>query len=605
MDFRLQSQRRWIGWPVYPHGAPAGFFESVVAIELDGHFIVFSYLKENLFALVLAHMAYSPFGQPSADTPAAVIRMDSDIGNEITAVFPVSQQDERQVANDTAAVHANVAVEWQRGGLRRGMLRDQTAEIGGGLTDVANVIPAFRIDVGRETQLDQIGDLFEIFPQMDRSYGRRVKVQTNHNWYFTPWPQYPCKMILFDMPFSDDYNHHEDKNMPTLFSNIKLIGASDLIENGWLLVEGSRIASFGTGKPAQQLLDASDSTVDCKGGALLPGFIDLHTHGALGTDFLFGSVEQLEEISTFYAAHGVTGYLATTYAANPDEISYALQTLQSFMHFDSGARMLGVHLEGPWLNPSKAGAQNRDTIRTADPQEIISYLDSGLIRLVAVAPEIKENQWLIKACRERGITVAAGHTTATYEEMLDAIRMGVSQVTHCFNAMTPVNHREPGASGAALTRPELACELIADNVHVHPAVMDLLVKAKTPQGVILITDSIALAGMPDTEGFLEGQHITVSGGSARLDDGTLAGSILTMDVALHNLIQATGRPLEELWPCSSLNAARAIGLDGKKGQISPGFDADLVLLDSNLHVNLTMVEGQIRFNGDNKNLISL
>jgi len=388
-----------------------------------------------------------------------------------------------------------------------------------------------------------------------------------------------------------------DQITTTLLTNARMVGCPETIENGWLLVKGSRIKDFAPGMPGQEITTSADTIIDCQGGTLLPGFIDLHTHGALGADFVYGSMQQIDQISTFYAKHGVTGFLATTYSASPDEIKQSLKTLRACMHNNSGAQMLGVHLEGPWLNPAKAGAQNRSTIRTADPQEIIPFLDSDLVRLVAVAPEIKENQWLITACRERGITVAAGHTNATYEEMLAAIRMGVSQVTHCFNAMSPLNHREPGVVGAALTRPELACELIADNIHVHPAVMDLLVKTKTTQGVILVTDSIALAGMPDGEGFLEGQHITVSGGSARLDDGTLAGSTLTMDTALRNLILATGRPLEELWPCSSLNAVRAIGLDGQKGRIQPGFDADLALLDSNLHVKLTMVEGQIRFEG--------
>jgi len=381
-----------------------------------------------------------------------------------------------------------------------------------------------------------------------------------------------------------------------LFRNTRIIGSSDIIENGWLLVTNSRIETFGAGEPEENLVPTTDQIMDCQGATLLPGFIDLHTHGALGTDFVYGSAEQVDEIAVFYAEHGVTGFLATTYAAQPNELQQALQTLSKYIPGNRGAQMLGVHLEGPWLNPAKAGAQNRATLRAADPTEVIPYLESGLIRLVAVAPEIKENYWLISACRERGITVAAGHTHASYEEMLNAIQLGVSQVTHCFNAMPPLNHREPGALGAALTRSDLVCELIADNVHVHPAVMDLLVKAKTPRGVILISDSISLAGLPEGEGYLEGQRITVSDGSARLGDGTLAGSILTMDAALRNLIKATHRPLDELWPCSSLNAARAIGLDRRKGQIQTGFDADLILLDSNLHVKMTMVEGQIRFN---------
>ncbi|MDO9120260.1 MAG: amidohydrolase family protein, partial [Anaerolineaceae bacterium] len=164
-----------------------------------------------------------------------------------------------------------------------------------------------------------------------------------------------------------------------------------------------------------------------------------------------------------------------------------------------------------------------------------------------------------------------------------------------FNAMGSLHHREPGVVGAALSLPELNCELIADNIHVHPAVMDILDKAKTPRGVILITDSISAAGMPDGIYSLEGQPVILADGAARLADGTLAGSTLTMDAALRNFAIATHLPLEEIWMCSSLNAAQAIHLEERKGRIAPNYDADLVLLDSNLHVQLTVIEGQVCF----------
>lgn len=384
---------------------------------------------------------------------------------------------------------------------------------------------------------------------------------------------------------------HTSKNK--LFYNAKIIGLESPIEKGWLRTSGKHIQSFGNGTPDAALLNESTKSIDCEGYTLTPGFIDLHTHGACGTDFVFGTREEMDQISRFYASHGVTGFLATTYSASPVEISTAISTISSCIRHESGAKILGIHLEGPWLNPARAGAQDQASIRKASSDEVIPYLDSGLIRLVAVAPEIKENHWLISECVKRSIVVAAGHTLATYEEMQRAIALGVSQVTHCFNAMSGLHHREPGVVGTALLHSELKCELIADNIHVHPAVMKLLVNAKTPQGVILITDSISAAGMPDGVYSLEGQEVICKDASARLTDGTLAGSTLTMDAALRNLILAAGRPLEELWRCSSLNAAEAIHIADHKGKIAAGFDADLVLLDSNLHVQLTMVEGDI------------
>lgn len=381
----------------------------------------------------------------------------------------------------------------------------------------------------------------------------------------------------------------------TLFYNAKIIGAQNTIDNGWCKTIGNHIDSVGSGVAPSVITGSATTCIDCHGITLLPGFIDLHTHGALGADFVFGKAEELKAITSFFARHGVTSFLASTYAASQSEISSAIETIRVIKGSVPGARILGIHLEGPWLNPLKAGAQSMAHIRTAAPEEALPYLDSGLVRLVALAPEIIENQWMIPACSGRNITVAAGHTAATFAEMQVAVQLGITQVTHCFNAMGTLHHREPGVVGAALSLPELRCELIADNIHVHPAVMDILVKVKTPQGVILVTDSISAVGMPEGIYSLEGQQVTLANGSARLADGTLAGSTLTMDTALRNFASATHMPLEEIWMCSSLNAAQAIHIDDHKGRIAPNYDADLVLLDSNLHIQLTMIEGQVCF----------
>jgi N-acetylglucosamine-6-phosphate deacetylase len=375
-----------------------------------------------------------------------------------------------------------------------------------------------------------------------------------------------------------------------LLTNIQFIDAHDHRTSGWILVEGKKIKSLGQGQPKDFPVEV---IVDGKGLTVLPGMIDLHTHGALGHEMIGITAPDLQEMSQFYARHGVTGFLASTWTAPHKDISDAIAVTRSVMGNENGAKILGIHLEGPWLNLAYCGAQAKELIRPAERSEALEYLNTDLVRLVAVAPEIPENEWVIRECAHRGITVAAGHTNATYAEMKKAVEMGVTQVTHCFNAMRPLNHREPGTVGAAFDLPQIKCELIADNIHVNPVVMKLLVNVKGSENVILISDSISAAGMPDGVYSFEGARVTVTDGAARLDDGTLAGSTLTMDRALANVVKATGRPLGEMIQCASQNPARAIHLEDHKGQLRRDWDADLILVDQNLQVKLTMAEGLV------------
>jgi len=217
------------------------------------------------------------------------------------------------------------------------------------------------------------------------------------------------------------------------------------------------------------------------------------------------------------------------------------------------------------------------------------------VRLVSLAPEIPQNEWVIEECARRGITVSAGHTHASYDQMKTAVAHGVRQVTHCFNAMDPLGHREPGTVGAAMAFPEIRCELIADNIHVHPAVQQILVKVKGPQGVILVTDSVGVTGLPDGEYTWGAYTLRLQDGQVRLPGGQLAGSCLTLERALGNLCRNCDLPLSELWPASSLNAAQQLGIDSYTGSLEPGKRADLVLLDDAFHVHLTIAAGEIVF----------
>lgn len=377
-----------------------------------------------------------------------------------------------------------------------------------------------------------------------------------------------------------------------LFKNARIVTMMGLIPSGWLLLEGKTITRIGTGIapefPTAQVVDAQNNT-------LLPGFIDLHVHGAVGYECMDASRESLEHMAQFYAQHGVTSFLATTWTASRVQIWDALNQIAACQgQINNGASLLGAHLEGPYLNPVRCGAQDSSQIRRADREEALGFLDLNVIRLLALAPEFAENQWLVTECVRRGITVSAAHTAASYEDMEQAVELGLTQTTHTFNAMTALNHRLPGTVGAAMDFSSLNCELIADNVHVHPAVMRILLAAKGIDRIILISDAVRGAGLPPGSTYQQdGRTISVTQDRVNLPDGTLAGSSLTMDRALANFKHASRRPLEEIWQVSSLNAARAIHISHQKGSIEVGKDADLVLVDENINVQLTIAEGRI------------
>jgi N-acetylglucosamine-6-phosphate deacetylase len=367
---------------------------------------------------------------------------------------------------------------------------------------------------------------------------------------------------------------------------------------GWITVEGRKIAAMGQGEPPPRVTAGAD-VLAADGLVAMPGFIDLHAHGAVGADVMDADPDGLRRMARFFAGHGVTAWLAATMTATGQDTERALEAVRAVTGpVEGGATLLGAYLEGPYLNPARAGAQDPELIRPADRAEAARLLDHGVVRVLVVAPEVEENRWLVAEAAARGLTVSAGHTDATYDQALQAVEDGVRHVTHAFNAMRPLGHREPGMLGAALVVPELRCELVADTVHVHPAAMRLLVAAKGTGGVVLVSDAMRATGLPDGAYTVGDRPAFSMDGAIRLGDGTLAGSVLTLDRALHNLQAATGRPLAELWPAASRNAAQAIGVDDAKGTLEPGRDADLVLLDPALRVVVTVAEGAVVHGGD-------
>jgi N-acetylglucosamine-6-phosphate deacetylase len=374
-----------------------------------------------------------------------------------------------------------------------------------------------------------------------------------------------------------------------LITHARILTLAGVIADGWLHCADGKIAALGDGTPPA----IDDSIYEAGGNWLLPGMIDLHVHGAVGRDTMDANADGLRAMARCYAQHGVTGFLATTWTDSRPRIHAALTTIAAHSgRIAGGATLLGAHLEGPYLNPVRCGAQDSTHIRRADREEATAFLDYGVIRLLALAPEYPENEWLIEACVQRGITVSAAHTDATYSQMQRAVTLGVTQTTHTFNAMRPLHQREPGTLGAALTLPELRCELIADNVHVHPVTQAILWQAKGRDHVILISDAVRAAGMAQGSRYLQDGRETVVRDAAYLADGTLAGSSSTLDTMVAKFMAATGAALPEVWVCVSRNPARAIGMDDRKGSIVIGMDADLIVMDDALTVQATIIAGE-------------
>lgn len=384
---------------------------------------------------------------------------------------------------------------------------------------------------------------------------------------------------------------------PSIINDARLVAETASYDRAWLRVENGKIAAIAPGElpglPESNIIDANGAT-------LLPGFIDIHAHGGGGFDVMDGDADSLAGMARFFARGGVTAFLATTWTDSREGIQQALQAAASALDMPTGgARLLGAHLEGPYLNAEKCGAQHSAYIRRADPAEALPWLDLNVIRLLSLAPEFPENRWLIEEAVSRGVTVSVAHSNGSFDQIRSARDLGLSHATHAFNAMSPLHHRQPGVVGAVLSLDDINCELICDLEHVHPAAVEILWRCKGVDRLILISDSVKIAGMPDGRYQFSHQEVEKKDGSVRIcADGSLAGTTLAMNAALRNLMSVTKLPVEALWRTASLNAARAIGVDDSKGSIALGKDADLVLVDDQLNVHMTIVEGQIVYARD-------
>jgi N-acetylglucosamine-6-phosphate deacetylase len=397
------------------------------------------------------------------------------------------------------------------------------------------------------------------------------------------------------------------KNEPTsvLLRNASLVLPDRTIESSSLLIENGRIARVAT---AAETTPTSESTIDLSGLTIFPGFIDVHIHGAMGVDTLNASAENLAQAAAFLSQHGVTAWLPTLVPAAAEEYQHAVRAIgvaqtasQSVSHSLNAvphARILGVHYEGPFVNDQQCGALHREHFRTFENIEALDSLPvldhDGAVHLMTVAPEIDGGIQLVKELTKRGWTVSIGHTRATADVLDQALAAGARHMTHFMNAMTPLHHRAPGPVGWGLLHDEVSCDLIADGIHLDPAILKLILRQKTSQRVSLISDAIAATGLGDGEYEIWGEQIAVKHGRTQNAKGSIAGSVITMLDAVR-MMSALGFSESDLALMSSFNPARLLGIDHDCGSIDEGKRADLVVLDGNQNVQLTMIGGEIAF----------
>jgi len=378
----------------------------------------------------------------------------------------------------------------------------------------------------------------------------------------------------------------------TLLTPFKTIPDSTLITND----EGNIVYAG----PREKAPKVEGQRFSLPGKMVIPGLIDIHVHGGNGVNFgeddLFAN---LEKYSKWVASGGVTGFLLSIAGPDADSLSQLIAAYAEILDRGLGAaQALGLHLEGPFLNKEKKGAFNPDWLRLPDLNEAKRYVElgRGWVKQVTLAPELPKADEVAELFNQAGVVVALGHSNTDYETASQALKGNFSHITHTYNAQSGFSHRAPGVFGAVLTSDIVTGELIADGVHVHPGAIKLLWRCLGKDRIILITDAIAGAGLPDGEYYLIGQHVTVKDSRATLDDGTIAGSTATLNRCVRNIHRFTDASLMEAVQMASYNPAKLIGRDKDMASLDAGKLANLAVIDENVNVLFTMVMGKIVYN---------
>lgn len=367
--------------------------------------------------------------------------------------------------------------------------------------------------------------------------------------------------------------------------NAKIFLDDDIIEGKTLLFD-NKIVNITDGTDFEGI-----EIIDANGAYLSAGFIDLHIHGNGGADVMDATQEALEMISSTLLQTGTTSFLATTMTMSEQDIDKALQNVKLHANGVTGANILGIHLEGPFINASRHGAQDQAYVQSPNLELIENYLQA--IKMITLAPEVQGGEDFVKRLTKEypHIILSIGHSDASYEESQTSFTWGISHATHLFNAMTPYHHRKPGIVGAVFDS-DVTCDIIADLVHTHPSVLELVQKMKKEK-LILITDAMRAGCMKCGTYDLGGRRVEVDEGKAVLEDGTLAGSVLKMNEALFNMRRYTSMDLVEIVNAVTKLPARKLGVN--KGELREGYDADMVIFDESFSIISTIVNGEVKY----------
>jgi N-acetylglucosamine-6-phosphate deacetylase len=383
---------------------------------------------------------------------------------------------------------------------------------------------------------------------------------------------------------------------PIVIHADRLFTPFEEIEDAILVVRGSKISAMG--RRGQIETPRGVREINARGKIVVPGFVDIHIHGAGGHDVMEATTDALDTVAATVAIHGTTSLVATTVTASEKETCTSVAGIANYILTSEtaprelSAEILGIHFEGPFISAARRGVHPSKWIAAPSTEILAQILKHarGTAQIITLAPELPGALELIASARKAGLVISLGHTDATYEQANAAIEAGATHAAHVYNAMRPFSHRETGVLGAVLTSPKVSAELIADGVHVDDAAMRMLVTLKTPERVILVSDGMSATGMPDGKYQLGMFEVKVSKGVARSAEGKLAGSTLTLDRALRNMV-ALGVPFVDALRMITANPARQIGLAARKGILAVGADADLVLLNDQLEVSSVMTRG--------------
>ncbi|MDE8580816.1 N-acetylglucosamine-6-phosphate deacetylase [Listeria monocytogenes] len=373
-----------------------------------------------------------------------------------------------------------------------------------------------------------------------------------------------------------------------VIKNVKIYKENELID-AVVITEGNLIKEVCSTTPEKY---SDEPTFDGNGRLLIPGMIDVHIHGAKNYDMMDGSTENIQAVSMACAETGCTSFLVTSVSSSLEDLIQMIRQTKKVIGKEKGAKIAGIHLEGPYLNIEKKGMQNPAHLRHPDLKEMKKIFDEadGLIKMVTIAPELPGGIELIDFLKKRGVVVAIAHSNATYEEAQDAFEKGASHITHCFNAMPAIHHRAPGLVAAALENDSISVQAIVDGVHLHPGIVRLIHKIKGPDKMVLTTDALQAMGVGDGEYIFGGHQVTVTEGVARLQDGTLASSTVTMNKSLR-LSNEFGINLQDTIQMATSTPADILGMKNL-GRIEKGYSADLVLLDKKFEVLSTWINGE-------------